>query len=463
MAAKGKALSIALAIVAIFASSPLFASIPRSTVIDPSPIDLLRVAPASDHTLGPEPSLPVFTRENLDQLAGIARIELPQPSISETLEWRTSAMLSAYDDARKHRTFDAVSAELASWPLAWLDENNIKGERQLSLKLHRATEFQALPFAEPATGLVYARARWYDPATGSFLSPDPRGYQDSSNLYAFAGGDPVNRRDPTGTDAVSKAGVFVGTDANGRLKKVDYRKYYNGDVSALYQRLAADGVPMHLRDLIVERVSGSSQGTAIVSELAPQVVARSKAYALHGASAGLSFSLVGDAKDLVEGVSGRDFITGERFSGKERLITLGAAALPFVGGKAVRELVKATSAGGAENAVEEIVKKTTTGYGVNDPPVRIQGEWSINDLKQGLLGHPPRGLGSPDLHHADQMPGSGRHEVLPGAHRNNPDLHPNRYNQGVTPQMREQDRRLHWWYRAREQGADELLPDWIYD
>jgi uncharacterized protein RhaS with RHS repeats len=48
------------------------------------------------------------------------------------------------------------------------------------------------------TGLVYARARWYDPGTGSFLSPDPLGYRDSSNLYAFAGGDPVNRRDPTG-------------------------------------------------------------------------------------------------------------------------------------------------------------------------------------------------------------------------------------------------------------------------
>lgn len=40
---------------------------------------------------------------------------------------------------------------------------------------------------------------------------------------------------------------------------------------------------------------------------------------------------------------------------------------------------------------------------------------------------------------------------------------PNKYNQGVTPEMRESDRQLHWWYRAREQGVDELLPDWIYD
>jgi RHS repeat-associated protein len=58
--------------------------------------------------------------------------------------------------------------------------------------------FHAYPFTEPANGKVYARARWYDPQTGTFMSPDPMGYVDSSNMYAFAGGDPVNGRDPTG-------------------------------------------------------------------------------------------------------------------------------------------------------------------------------------------------------------------------------------------------------------------------
>ena len=42
------------------------------------------------------------------------------------------------------------------------------------------------------------RERWYDPLTGTWLTPDPMGYRDSSNLYSFAGGDPINRRDPTG-------------------------------------------------------------------------------------------------------------------------------------------------------------------------------------------------------------------------------------------------------------------------
>ncbi len=29
--------------------------------------------------------------------------------------------------------------------------------------------------------------------------------------------------------------------------------------------------------------------------------------------------------------------------------------------------------------------------------------------------------------------------------------------------MRKEDRQLYWWYRAREQGADNLFPNYIYD
>jgi hypothetical protein len=61
------------------------------------------------------------------------------------------------------------------------------------------------------------------------------------------------------------------------------------------------------------------------------------------------------------------------------------------------------------------------------------------------------------------MPGSGIHEISPIEHRKNTAvLHPNKSNQGVTPLMREQDRQLHWWYRAREQGADKIYPNYIY-
>lgn len=62
--------------------------------------------------------------------------------------------------------------------------------------------FKAAPFRDPATGLVLMRDRWYDPSTGTFLTPDPNGYGDSSNLYLFGKGDPVNHSDPRGREAI---------------------------------------------------------------------------------------------------------------------------------------------------------------------------------------------------------------------------------------------------------------------
>jgi RHS repeat-associated protein len=50
---------------------------------------------------------------------------------------------------------------------------------------------------EGASGLVYLRARHYDPATGRFLQPDPLGL-DSDQLYAYARSNPYVYRDPTG-------------------------------------------------------------------------------------------------------------------------------------------------------------------------------------------------------------------------------------------------------------------------
>ncbi len=49
-----------------------------------------------------------------------------------------------------------------------------------------------------ATGLTNFRARWYDPATGRWLSKDPIGLEGGLNLYVFCGDDPVNMRDPWG-------------------------------------------------------------------------------------------------------------------------------------------------------------------------------------------------------------------------------------------------------------------------
>ena len=49
-----------------------------------------------------------------------------------------------------------------------------------------------------ASGLMYRRNRYYDPASGRFTQEDPIGLSGGSNLYGYASGDPVNYSDPFG-------------------------------------------------------------------------------------------------------------------------------------------------------------------------------------------------------------------------------------------------------------------------
>jgi RHS repeat-associated protein len=53
----------------------------------------------------------------------------------------------------------------------------------------------------PQLGMWYYRARVYNPSPnggGRFMQADPAGYGGGMNLYAYVGGDPVNRADPSG-------------------------------------------------------------------------------------------------------------------------------------------------------------------------------------------------------------------------------------------------------------------------
>jgi len=50
--------------------------------------------------------------------------------------------------------------------------------------------------SDQASGLIYMRARYYDPLIGRFISEDPG--RDWSNWFIYCGADPVNRVDVTG-------------------------------------------------------------------------------------------------------------------------------------------------------------------------------------------------------------------------------------------------------------------------
>jgi RHS repeat-associated protein len=55
---------------------------------------------------------------------------------------------------------------------------------------------------EDETGLVYIRARYYESATGRFISEDPA--RDGVNWYLYADGNPVNRVDVDGKETLAE-------------------------------------------------------------------------------------------------------------------------------------------------------------------------------------------------------------------------------------------------------------------
>ena len=74
-------------------------------------------------------------------------------------------------------------------------------------------------YADDETGLHYNRYRYYDPATGRYLSVDPLGQIDHTNLYQYALNSPILSTDPLGLnspDAYCNRGSPSGCEAAGR-------------------------------------------------------------------------------------------------------------------------------------------------------------------------------------------------------------------------------------------------------
>jgi len=173
-----------------------------------------------------------------------------------------------------------------------------------------AATFQAQPFAEPFTGKFYVRERWYDPQTGTWLTPDCLGYQDSANVYAYAGGDPVNGRDPTGLAAsMGRSGWIVATD---NRHGGGIRRFSPAEIAADPQKvraflgLNADVDPREA-DAMIERAGAAwATGGDKMRIVAPGAAKAAGVYPLMAMTAGAGIG--GGAGVVVSGELGLGFV-----------------------------------------------------------------------------------------------------------------------------------------------------------
>ena len=197
-AAKGRSLfslaALCLALVAVPAQAARL--LPSSPSLDAAPrvaelVDLER--PSSSHAAG----LPLFTLQDHWLVTLLSVVDAPDPG--ELLP-RERYRLFAESQSLPPPVRAALLAKLASGLQTWPDEPISLGRSDLGEKSHRLS-FQGL-WTDPATGLAYARNRWYDPHNAAWMSEDPALDVDSTNLYAFVGWGPQESTDPTGEVAL---------------------------------------------------------------------------------------------------------------------------------------------------------------------------------------------------------------------------------------------------------------------
>jgi RHS repeat-associated protein len=121
------------------------------------------------------------------------------------------------------------------------------------------------------TGLVYYRARYYDPSIGRFTQKDPIGMNGGLNLYAYVRGNPVNFNDPLGLSPNNPTNsVSVGTGGDVQVNEASYASTTPQGQTAGYQSLGGTQVVKNASTgnpaLAAQTSQGDTQGGQVPSD-----------------------------------------------------------------------------------------------------------------------------------------------------------------------------------------------------
>jgi len=116
------------------------------------------------------------------------------------------------------------------------------------------------------TGLYYMGARYYEPNSGRFVSPDPLGHGTSMSLYDYAAGDPCNGLDPDGRVATQ-----VGRDlkANAGYALDTFNNSFYQSVQGVFKLAAVADVAMQSQGS--SWTGNGSQWNTFASSLDPYI------------------------------------------------------------------------------------------------------------------------------------------------------------------------------------------------
>jgi RHS repeat-associated protein len=97
-----------------------------------------------------------------------------------------------------------------------------------------------------ASGQMYMRNRYYDPATGQFTQTDPIGLAGGLNAYGFAAGDPVSYSDPYGlcpANLVQEDGTCPGGMSHDEYNRFEdmHNRYFTPEGAAALNDMLRNG------------------------------------------------------------------------------------------------------------------------------------------------------------------------------------------------------------------------------